>query len=229
MHVVYFEGERASNYDDNIPRWVPNYYFVQQSIPAILKAYLPVDEVRKLLVVGCGTGQEISELRQHPTSWQITGLDPSPQMIRLAQMKLAFRENDRSLRLKIGVVQNLPPDELYDAATLILVLHFIPDSRDGKLDLLKNIAARLQKGAPLIIYDIYEVAQFEQQLSYFRQYLLLRGMDTDILEEGLQHVREDTHRLTQEQLSTLLQEAGFEPPVMFSNAFYYGGWVTTKC
>jgi tRNA (cmo5U34)-methyltransferase len=228
MHIEFFEGERATQYDDRIPTWVPNYQFVQQSIPAILKSYLPTDEERRLLVAGCGTGQEISEIKRLQTAWKITGIDPSPQMIRLAQMKLAYRENDPSLSLKTGVVSDLPMDQKYDAATLILVLHFIPDTEDGKLSLLRNIAQRLQPGAPLIISDIYEPQGFQEQMEYFRQYMIGKGLEPQMVDEGLQHVKEDTHRLTSNRLNELLQEAGFHTPRMFSKAFYYGGWIVER-
>lgn len=228
MHIEFFEGERATQYDDRIPTWVPNYQFVQQSIPAILKSYIPTDEARRLLIAGCGTGQEISEIKRLQTSWKITGIDPSPQMIRLAQMKLAYWENDPRLLLKTGVVSDLPADQKYDAATLILVMHFIPDTEDGKLNLLRNIAQRLQSGAPLIISDIYEPQGFQQQMECFRQYMIGKGLEPQMVDEGLQHVKEDTHRLTTDRLGELLREAGFHTPRMFSKAFYYGGWIAEK-
>ncbi|WPP48871.1 class I SAM-dependent methyltransferase [Catalinimonas niigatensis] len=228
MHIEFFEGERATQYDDRIPTWVPNYQFVQQSVPSILKSYLPVEGERKLLIAGCGTGQEISEIKRLKTAWKVTGIDPSPQMIRLAQMKLAYRENDTHLLLKTGVVSDLPADQKYDAATLILVMHFIPDTEDGKLNLLRNIAQRLHSGAPLIISDIYAPEDFQQQRQYFRQYMISKGLEPQMVDEGLQHVKEDTHRLTTDRLGELLQEAGFHTPHMFSKAFYYGGWVVEK-
>ncbi len=229
MHIEFFEGERANQYDDNIPTWVPNYRFIQQSIPAILKSYLPTNEERQLLIAGCGTGQEIAEIKQQETAWKVTGIDPSPQMIRLAQMKLAYWDNDPRLLLKTGIVSDLPSDQKYDAATLILVMHFIPDTEDGKLNLLKNIAQRLHVGAPLIICDIYEPHAFQIQWACFRQYMIGRGMDSQTVDEGLQHVKKDTHRLTTARLTALLQESGFSAPRMFSKAFYYGGWMTEKC
>jgi tRNA (cmo5U34)-methyltransferase len=228
MYIEFFEGDRATQYDDTIPQWVPNYQLVLQSLPAILSNYLPPTESRRILVAGCGTGQEIAEIRRFSSHWHVTGLDPSPQMIRLAQMKLAHRENDSLLKLQTGIVGDLPELEQFDAATLILVMHFIPDNEEGKIRLLRNIAKRLRKGAPLIISDIFEPDDFVQQKSYFRQYLLAKGMDTQMLEEGLQHVTNDTHRLTEDRFFTLLEEAGFEKPYLFSRAYYYGSWVAVK-
>ncbi|MDF9799839.1 tRNA (cmo5U34)-methyltransferase [Catalinimonas alkaloidigena] len=228
MHIEFFEGDRATQYDDKIPTWVPNYRFVQQSIPAILNAYFPAEEERRLLIAGCGTGQEIAEIKQQVSGWKITGIDPSPQMIRLAQMKLAYWDNDPLLMLKTGVVSDLPTEQKYDAATLILVLHFIPDDEDGKLKLLRDIAARLHTGAPLIISDIYASDNFQQELKYFRQYMMNKDLESQMIDQGLQHVQEDTHRLSIHRLGELLQEAGFHAPRMFSKAFYYGAWVAEK-
>lgn len=107
-------------------------------------------------------------------------------MIRLAKMKLAHRDNDALLKLQTGIVADLPEHDRFDAATLILVMHFIPDNEEGKIRLLRNIAQRLRKGVPLIISDIFEPDDFVLQMSYFRQYLLAKGMDPQMLEEGLQ-------------------------------------------
>lgn len=228
MHIEFFEGDRATQYDDNIPTWVPNYRFIQQSIPAILKSYLSEEADHSILVAGCGTGQEIAEIKQQVSQWKITGIDPSPQMIRLAQMKLAWQQNDPLLKLKTGVVRDLPVEPQFDAATLMLVLQFIPDHEDGKLSLLRNIAQRLRAGAPLIISDIYAPDDFQQQLAYFKQYMMAKGLSAQMVDDGLLHVQEDTHRLSPERLSELLEEAGFHSPRMFCKAFYYGGWIAEK-
>jgi len=228
MHIEFFEGDRATQYDDSIPTWVPNYKFIQQSIPSILTTYLSAEIDPKILVVGCGTGQEISEIKKRKPLWKVLGIDPSPQMIKLAQMKLAYREKDPKLDLKTGIVSDLPLQAKYDAATLILVLHFIPNTDDGKLALLKNIAERLQPGAPLVISDIYQSETFEEQKALFKHYMIAKGISSEMVEEGLQHVMKDTHRLSSVQFNELLQEAGFGKPQMFSKAYYYGGWVAVK-
>lgn len=46
-------------------------------LPNLLKQ----SENKNLLVVGCGTGAEIQRFVQAKEQWQITGVDPSPEMI----------------------------------------------------------------------------------------------------------------------------------------------------
>lgn len=58
------------------------------------------------------------------------------------------------VQLYRGYVDSLPEAKIYDAATLLLVMHFIPD--DGsKLLLLQNIAKRLRSGATFVLADLH--------------------------------------------------------------------------
>jgi tRNA (cmo5U34)-methyltransferase len=102
-----------------------------------------------LLVVGAGGGAEIERFVPANPGWRVTGVDPSHQMLALAQERLARLDAGTRVTLVRGTVDDLPPEPRFDAATCLFVLHFLPDA--GKLALLRNIAARLRPGAPLLV------------------------------------------------------------------------------
>ena len=75
--IEIFENQRASNYDQFVEAWIPNYHYFMETVPKLLK-----ETVRKdLLVVGCGTGTEIEYMVQYSDDWEISGTAPSPEMI----------------------------------------------------------------------------------------------------------------------------------------------------
>ena len=78
--VEIFENERATGYNQFVETWIPNYHYFLDRLPKLLSETNQKD----LLVVGCGTGNEIERFIQTSEHWEITGIDPSPEMIKQA-------------------------------------------------------------------------------------------------------------------------------------------------
>ncbi|GIN97276.1 hypothetical protein J6TS1_31460 [Siminovitchia terrae] len=67
-------------------------------------------------------------------------------------MKLGLENRVRLIR---GTIDGLLPSESkFDAASCILVLHFI-DGEQEKLKLLKSIKGHLKHGAPFVLVSVY--------------------------------------------------------------------------
>ena len=132
--------------------------------------------------------------------------------------------------LHTGYLDSLPKTELMDAATLLLVMHFLAD--DGsKLELLKNIAQRLKPGAKLVLADLYGdksapyFSQFTQawQTFYFSQ--LDDGTRAKIEPNFETLINNSIYFIPEARIIELLQLAGFERVSKFYNAFLFGGWI----
>ena len=218
--VEIFENKRASKYNKFVQTWIPNYdYFIAQ-LPKLLGHI----ENKNLLVAGCGTGNEIESFVKASELWNITGVDPSPEMINQARTKLNRFEN---VNLIEGVVSQLDINQKFNAATLLLVLHFMKD--DGaKLSLLKDIAERLESHALFILFDITgNQTQLKQNLQLLKQ-LLPAHIAQEEIENRLYRIEHKLHAISEERLKHLLVEAGFEEPVRFFQTSVYMGWITKK-
>jgi tRNA (cmo5U34)-methyltransferase len=215
-----FENERATGYNQFVETWIPNYHYFLDRLPKLLRETTYKD----LLVVGCGTGNEIERFMHVPEHWKITGIDPSPEMIQQAREKLKNFEN---VKLIEGLVSDLDVDKKFGAATLLLVLHFLDD--DGnKLNLLKYIAERLVSGAPFVMLDITgDNNQIRQNLKILRL-LLPDGLDEEQIDNRVNRIERELHYISEERLSELCTEAGFEPPLRFFQSAVYMGWFTKK-
>ena len=219
-NVELFENERATGYNQFVETWIPNYNYFLDGLPKLLIEVNPKD----LLVVGCGTGNEIERFVNVSEHWSITGVDPSPEMIRQANER--FRNYD-NITLKEGLVSDLDINKKYHAATLSLVLHFLNDN-GSKLNLLKDIADRLAAGAKFVILDITgSKEQIKKNLKVLRC-MLPEGLDTEQINNRLHRIENELFAVSEERLSELLQEAGFEPPLRFFQSSIYMGWLTTK-
>lgn len=218
--VEIFENERASGYNQFVETWIPNYNYFMDRLPKLLSN----TQKKDLLVVGCGTGNEIDQFAQASESWEITGIDPSPEMIDQARKKLGSRKN---IRLFEGVLADLDTEKKYGAATLLLVLHFLEDNGE-KLDLLQQIAERLEPGAAFIMLDITgNQHQIKGNLKIL-EYLLPDNLDQEQITNRLERIENGLHHVSEERLSELCVEAGFEHPVHFFQTSIYMGWITYK-
>jgi demethylmenaquinone methyltransferase/2-methoxy-6-polyprenyl-1,4-benzoquinol methylase/phosphoethanolamine N-methyltransferase len=86
----------------------------------------------KVLDVGCGTGTlAIAASDLTGEAGEVHGVDPSPEMIEVAQRKAAG--SGRHVRFQMGVIEALPyPDNEFDLVLSSLMLHHLPDDLKQK-------------------------------------------------------------------------------------------------
>jgi len=215
-----FENERATGYNQFVETWIPNYNFFLDRLPKLVSE----TNQKNLLVIGCGTGNEIERFVQASEQWKITGIDPSPEMIKQASEKLHTYDN---VTLIEGLVADLDIETKYGVATLLLVLHFLDDN-GNKLNLLKDIAERLVSGATFVLLDITgDENQIEQNLKVLKLFLP-DGLDEEQINNRLNRIKNELFPVSEERLSELCTEAGFEPPLRFFQSTIYMGWLTKK-
>ena len=225
---IEFDRDRANQYDLDIRKAIPGYESLHGMAHSLLQTSL--NKSARLLVVGSGTGMELVNYAQLNPEWSLTGVDPSTEMMAIAKEELLSVDLQEQVNLHTGYVDSLPETEAMDAATLILVMHFLPD--DGaKLELLKNIARRLKPGAKLIIADLYgdkSAAYFEQFTKAWKS-LYFSKLDGEIREKAEANfqnsISNSIYFVTEARIIQLLQMAGFNDVIKFYNAFLFGGWI----
>jgi tRNA (cmo5U34)-methyltransferase len=219
---------QVAEYDTTVTRFMPGYTSVFQMALALLEMQL--SEAANLLVVGAGSGMELVTFGQAKPNWHLLGVDPSTLMLAIAQQKLIANQLTDRVTLHQGYVHELPEQPLYDAATCILVMHFLPD--DGsKLAFLRSISDRLKPGAMFLLVDGFgdkASASFRMMLEAWKRHGLNAGADVERLTEMEQKIRESLPCIPESRTVALLEEAGFEQVTRFYASLIYGGWVATK-
>lgn len=224
-----FDAERAQAYDRRIRQAIPGYDALHHLSCMVLAE--TTGGHGRVLVVGAGTGSECVALAQACPGLSLVGVDPAEEMLRHAGAKVADHGLNERVRLYPSTVAQLPTFEPFDAATLLLVLHFLPD--DGaKLGLLTDVARRLVPGAPLVLADLFGPAwddPWQAELRTFWGHLQrAAGIPAGDIAKGFRHVDRDIHPVTDARLADLLAEAGFAAPQPFFRALCFGGWVARR-
>jgi len=182
-----------------------------------------------LLVVGAGGGMEIERFLPGNPGWRLTGVDPSQDMLALAQAKadsLGVRER---VTLARGTVADLAPEARFDAATCLFVLHFLPD--EGKLALLRGVAGRLRPDAPVLVASgarVDEGGLRNDFLGAWQQYGELMGMPAARMAATIEQLTaQQAHMTTAEGYARLLGEAGFRRVAPFFSVMNGGlsAWI----
>jgi len=218
----------TSDYDRMTQMVLPGYEAMHSMALSVLRSHLP--EKANLLIVGAGTGMELVKLGKSNSQWQMLGVDPSSNMLAIAQEKIEQHAIASRVKLFQGYAHDLPTTPLYEAATCILVMHFVPD--DGsKLALLQSIAQRLKSSAAFILVDIFGekgTPEFEQMGSIMKLFWSEMGMDPERRMELLERVNKDLYSIPEPRVLELLQHAGFGNIMRFYTGLWIGGWIATK-
>jgi tRNA (cmo5U34)-methyltransferase len=225
---IEFDRDRASQYNLDIRKAIPGYQALHSMAQSLLQTSLQTSA--RLLVVGSGTGMELINYCQQNPQWQLTGVDPAFEMMAIAQQELTERGFLERVDLHLGYLDTLPETEPMDAATLMLVMHFIAD--DGsKLKLLESIAHRLKSGAKLILADLFgdrSLPYFAQFMKSWKELYFSQLDETDRLkaEANFQKsINNSIYFVPEARIIELLESAGFSKITKFYNALLFGGWI----
>ncbi len=218
-----------NKYDESIRRFCAAYESIFSMAHSFLRSM--IEENADLLIVGSGSGMEICTFGLKNPGWKFTGVDPSAEMLSIAKKKITELKLSNQINLFNGFTNELQENHLYNGATCILVMQFLPD--DGsKLAILSDIARRLKSGAPLILVDGFGVKnsiEFEKTVSAWKRYPLLMGVEPQVVEDAFStQILKRIQFVSEERIEKLLNEAGFENPYRFFTSFLYGGWVANK-
>ncbi|MDF3838606.1 class I SAM-dependent methyltransferase [Cupriavidus basilensis] len=225
-----FDPSRAGEYAQQSRIALAGYDACHELSACMLAASLGAGRTAQVLVAGAGgTAQEIVCAARLEPAWRFTAVDPSRPMLDLAMARLAEVGLASCTQAVQGVVEDLPAMPLYDAATLIGVLHHLPGD-DAKLGILKAIAARLKPGAPLILAGNYRAYASEPLLlAAWGERWRMQGASADEVEAKLGKILQGADPpASEEAVHALLAEAGFAAPQRFFGSLFWGAWMARK-
>jgi len=148
-------------------------------------------------------------------------------LVAIAKVEAAGLE-DR-VRIIYGSIEDVPPGP-YDAATSLLVKHFIP--YEDKASYLSNIEERLKPGAKLLTADITGKRDDEE----FKEYMLAwesfqktyRDEEEEEIEKTIDRVRQNLPILSGAETVSMLEQAGFKNVRLFWKNLMINGYVAEK-
>jgi tRNA (cmo5U34)-methyltransferase len=225
-----FDADRAGEYAVQSRIALAGYDACHELAACLLAAELEPGRSARILVVGAGgTGQEILTAARLEPGWHFTAVDPSQPMLDLAMANIEKAGFSARTTAFIGEVAGLSAEEVFDAATLIGVLHHLPGDA-AKHAVLGMIAAHLPPSAPLILAgNRHAYASRPLFLAAWGERWRMHGATPQEIETKLGKILQGADPPTSdEHVSTLLVQAGFEVPTQFFSSLFWGGWLTRR-
>lgn len=155
--------------------------------------------------------------------WSFDGVDPSPDMLRLAR-QVCGPHGDR-IRLHEGYIHDAPTGP-FDAATAILTFHFI--SPDDRIDTIRQIRSRLTVGAPLIVVHLsFPQSEPERSIWIARHvaFGVSNGTDPEQAESARKAIGSGLTILSPEEDVAMLTNGGFQNVSLFYAGLSIKGWL----
>jgi tRNA (cmo5U34)-methyltransferase len=219
--MSFFNEQGAASYLDGPPRQVPGYAGLLRMAMLLLAERMPADG--RVLVLGAGGGLELKAFADAHPGWSFDGVDPSAPMLKLAARTTA--EHAARIRLHEGYVDTAP-DGPFDAATCILVFHFM--SPEQRLDALRQLRRRLKPGAPFVLAHIsFPQTEPERSLWIGRHVAFgaAAGLSPEQMDSARNAIATRLTILSPADEEELMRQAGFVGITQFYAAFSFRGWV----
>jgi tRNA (cmo5U34)-methyltransferase len=212
----------VARYAEGPARQVPGFADLQRMAAILVAERMGADG--EVLVLGAGGGLELRAFAEWQPGWRFTGVDPSAPMLALAQERMADLA-DRVL-LHQGVIHTAPQG-LFDGATCLLTLHFVP--KDQRLPTLIALRQRLKPGAPLVLaHHSFPQDAAPLWLNRYAAFAVSKGVDPDHAARAPAAISAQLTILDPGEEEALLAEAGFTDVALFYAAFTFRGWVAVN-
>ncbi|MFC3231194.1 class I SAM-dependent methyltransferase [Marinibaculum pumilum] len=221
LQAHFADPAAVARYAEGPPRFVPGFADLHR-MAAILLAEVVPDDAR-LLVLGAGGGLELKAFAAAQPGWRFDGVDPAPEMLALAGRTMGPLA-DRA-RLHCGTIDDAP-DGPFDAATCLLVLHFLDAAERRRT--AEAVRRRLKPGAPFIAaHSSFPQAEPARArwLDRYAAFAIASGADPGLAWNARAAVDRSLALLPPEADEAILREAGFRDVTPFYAAFTWRGWV----
>lgn len=225
--ATLFDQKHAAEYDRRFARVAPMRDALHLLIGAVFSE-LPADA--RILCVGAGTGSEILYLAEKFPGWRFTAVEPSPSMLDVCRRRTAESGIASRCTCHEGYLDSLPPTDPFDAATSLLVSHFIL-TREARRGFFRGIADRLRPGGLLANADLASDTASPAYESLLEVWVRLMN-ETELPREQVERMREtyrrDVAMLPPDEVGELIASTGFETPVRFLQTALIHGWYSRK-
>jgi tRNA (cmo5U34)-methyltransferase len=217
----FSDPQAVARYAEGPPRFVPGYDSLQRMTTLLLAERVAEDA--RVLVLGAGGGLELRTFAEAHPGWSFDGVDPSAEMLKLAEQTLGVLGSHA--RLHQGYIDDAPVGP-FDAATCLLTMHFLPFEERRRTAI--QVHRRLRSGAPFVVAH-FSIPQNEGErdlwLSRHTAFLIASGVESDKAANARAAIDTKLNILTPEQDEAILREAGFSNVSLFYMGFTFRGWV----
>ena len=217
----FSDPQAVARYAEGPVRQVPGFHALQRMAALLLAESVPANGL--VLVLGAGGGLELKVFADAQPAWHFVGVDPSAEMLKLAEATLGPLAS--RVELLEGYIDTAPEGP-FDGATCLLTLHFLP--LEDRRHTLTELARRLKPGAPLVVAHHSFPQSTKEKARWLNRYAAFAGVPAANVESTIAAMSSRLPSLTPEQDVALMQEAGFDVVELFYAGFTFKGWIAYK-
>jgi len=144
-------GSRMYSFSRIIPTMRNFYKFVLKDLNSM--------EFQDLLDIGSGNGHVIIALAKMKQNFKGTGIDPSQQMVNVANRRSRRSGVDGRIKFETGSSREIPGKEKYDVIYTAMSFHHWKDREKS----IGGIMQRLNPGGRFIVYEVTDDGSFSRR------------------------------------------------------------------
>lgn len=220
----FSDPDAVARYADGPARQVPGFHGLQRMTGLLLAERVPDDG--HVLVLGAGGGLELKAFAEAQPGWRFCGVDPSAEMLALAERTLGPLASRVDFRH--GYIDGAPAGP-FDGATCLLTLHFLPE--DERRRTVADVHRRLRPGAPFVVaHHSFPQRDGEKAkwLARYAAFAVASGVPAANARSAITAIGERLPLLSPEEDEAILREAGFTDVALFYAGLTFRGWVGYK-
>ena len=225
---VFFDEKRASSYDSQYAKLAS----LTDTLHLLMRVVLSDLPARaNLLCVGVGTGSEMLFLAREFPEWQFSAVEPAAPMLDICRQRAADAGIEARCTFHEGYLETLPPSPPFDAATSILVSHFIVDLEEQHA-FHRQIAERLCPSGPFVTAALVADPSAPSSPSLLDVWMQMQKY-AGISPEQINAMRGSYGRAfavqSPKEVEAIIASSGFSAPVLFFQALLIHAWYSKAC
>ncbi|MBV1776657.1 class I SAM-dependent methyltransferase [Burkholderiaceae bacterium DAT-1] len=224
---VHYDTRHVSAYDSKIRGLIPGYDVLHELSAQVLATQLPA--YAHVLVAGCGTGEELLRYRGVSPAWRLSGFDPAGAMISVARERVATLSGESPVELFHGDIDAVPEMQA-DAATALLVSHFIADN-GPRAHFWQGLAQRVRPGGCVLMSELMgqrDDADFQLQMQVWRKQQDAVSDRPDRVEQDFARLADSVYPLSEGRWYALMESVGLRPRLCFWRSLALQGWLLER-
>jgi len=225
--AIVFDQERAALYDRQVEKLAPLRDALHLLMCLVLSE-LPSNA--RILCVGAGTGLELLALAQTFPQWRFTAIEPAAAMLDICRRKAEEKGIVSRCTFHEGYLDSLPSSEPFDAATCILVSHFLVQD-EARRNFFRQIAERLRPSGVLVSSDLaFEMSSsaYHRLLEVWLRMLEYSEAPAEAIKKAIASYGRDVALLPPLQVKSIIASSGFDEPVLFFQTLFVHAWYSKR-
>lgn len=182
-----------------------------------------------ILVVGCGTGDELIGLAKALPQAKFEGIDPSEAMLELCKKRVEEEKLSNRIKLHQATLEEFLSPNSFDAVTSVLVSQHLESDTHAQ-DFFHQLASHLKPDGFLYSADLSIASDQDRELLFnlWRSHVIMSGIDEEMAEAMLTKIQSDISIRDQATISKFIHKAGFKDIFSPFRSLMYGTWAAKK-